>query len=99
MNQHDDIDTLPADTPTTTQIATTPTRVDRDGHDVTTTSGEGVNAMARNPLRPGARRKRAWDEMSETDRQVLLESVRQRREAQAVKDAHQLQVLSQRSYR
>ncbi|WP_156364644.1 MULTISPECIES: hypothetical protein [unclassified Aeromicrobium] len=55
--------------------------------------------MARNPLRSGARRKRAWDEMSETDRQVLLETVRQRREAQAMKDAHQLQVLSQRSYR
>lgn len=94
MNQHQNTDTLPADTPTTDQIATAPTRTDRDG-----IPGEGVNAMARNPLRPGARRKRAWDEMSETDRQVLLESVRQRREAQAVKDAHQLQVLSQRSYR
>lgn len=94
MNQHQNTDTLPADTPTTDQIATAPTRTDRDGN-----SGEGVNAMARNPLRSGARRKRAWDEMSETDRQVLLETVRQRREAQAVKDAHQLQVLSQRSYR
>lgn len=99
MNQHQNTDTLPADTPTTDQIATAPTRTDRDGQPTTWTWGEGVNAMARNPLRSGARRKRAWDEMSETDRQVLLETVRQRREAQAVKDAHQLQVLSQRSYR
>ena len=96
MNQHDDIDTLPADTPTTTQIATTPTRVDRDGHDVTTTSGEGVNARARKPERSRARRKRAWDEMSDTDRQVLLEAVRQRREMQALQDAHRLQMLTQR---
>lgn len=94
MNQHQNTDTLPADTPTTDQIATAPTRTDRDEY-----PGEGVNVMARNPLRSGARRKRAWDAMSETDRQVLLETVRQRREAQAVKDAHQLQVLSQRSYR
>ncbi|MCX6405422.1 MAG: hypothetical protein NTV28_00730 [Propionibacteriales bacterium] len=96
MNQHDDIDTLPADTPTTTQIATTPTRGDRDGHDVTTTSREGVNAMARKPERSRARRKRAWDEMSDTDRQVLLEAVRQRREMQALQDAHRLQMLTQR---
>lgn len=99
MNQHQNTDTLPADTPTTDQIATTHTRVVRDGHSTTRTPGEGVNAMARNPLRTGARRKRAWDEMSDTDRQVLLETVRQCREAQAAKDAHQLQVLSQRSYR
>ena len=53
--------------------------------------------MARKLGRP--RVKRAWDDMSETDRQVLLETVRQRREAQAVRDAQQLQVVTQRSYR
>ncbi|WP_158509183.1 hypothetical protein [Aeromicrobium erythreum] len=52
--------------------------------------------MARKPERSRARRKRAWDEMSDTDRQVLLETVRQRREMQAVQDAHRLQMLTQR---
>ena len=48
---------------------------------------EGVNAMnlfSRDPERKRAlrsERKRAWDELSEIDRAVLLESVRQRREA------------------
>jgi hypothetical protein len=44
------------------------------------TDGEGVKAVGiRNP-RKG--RKRAWDELSEIDRAVLLESVRQRRKVQ-----------------
>lgn len=88
---HQNTDTLPADTPTTDQIATTPTGVARDAG-----PGEGVNAMARKPERSRARRKRAWDEMSDTDRQVLLETVRQRREMQALQDAHRLQMLTQR---
>jgi hypothetical protein len=87
--KHENTDTLPADTPTTDPIATTPTQVARDAD-----PGEGVNAMSRK-----SSRKRAWDSMSETDRAVLLETVRQRREAQARRDAHQLQVLTQRSYR
>lgn len=88
--KHQNTPTLPADTtPTTTEPATGTTRDDLPG--------EGVNAMARKLGRP--RVKRAWDDMSETDRQVLLETVRQRREAQAVRDAQQLQVVTQRSYR
>lgn len=86
---HENTDTLPADTPTTDQIATTFTQVHRDAD-----PGEGVNAMSRK-----SSRKRAWDAMSETDRQVLLETVRQHREAQAAKDALQLQMMTQRPYR
>ncbi len=44
----------------------------------TGTVGEGVKAMAIFEARQ-ARGKRAWDELSEIDRAVLLESVRQRR--------------------
>jgi hypothetical protein len=95
--KHQNTPTLPADTTTTTPITSAPTRADRDELGTTWTPGEGVNAMARKLGRP--RVKRAWDEMSETDRQVLLETVRQRREAQAVRDAQQLQVMSQRAYR
>jgi hypothetical protein len=54
-------------------------------HQVTPTDGtpgEGVNEVALfKPRR--ARVARAWDELSEIDRQVLLESVRQRRKHQA----------------
>lgn len=46
-----------------------------------TDTGEGVKAVAPFESRKN-RRKRAWDEMSEIDRAVLLESVRQRRKAQ-----------------
>jgi hypothetical protein len=47
----------------------------------TGTHGEGVKAVALFESRRG-RGKRAWDELSEIDRAVLLESVRQRRKAQ-----------------
>lgn len=45
--------------------------------------GEGVNEVAL--FEPRNRVARAWDELSEIDRQVLLESVRQRRRYQAHK--------------
>ena len=50
--------------------------------------GEGVKAVALFESRKG-RVTRAWDEMSEIDRIVLLESVRQRRKAQQHK--HQIE--------
>lgn len=77
MNSQNPNTTLPADIPTTTTDPTTGS-----------TTREGVNAMAPQP-RQG--RKRAWDEMSETDRQVLLETARLRRELQAVQDAQALE--------
>jgi hypothetical protein len=49
-----------------------------------TDDGKGVKAVAIFESRQ-ARGRRAWDEMSEIDRAVLLESVRQRRKAQARK--------------
>ena len=48
------------------------------------TRGEGVNEVALFEPR-NDRVARAWDELSEIDRQVLLESVRQRRAYQARK--------------
>ena len=51
-----------------------------DPHPTTGTDGEGVKAVG--ILNPRKGRKRAWDEMSEIDRAVLLESVRQRRKVQ-----------------
>lgn len=50
----------------------------------TRTHGEGVKAVALFESRR-ARGTRAWDELSEIDRQVLLEEVRQRRKYQAMK--------------
>lgn len=50
------------------------------------TVGEGVKAVAIFESRQ-ARGSRAWDELSEIDRAVLLESVRQRRVAQKHKAA------------
>ncbi|MRK03172.1 hypothetical protein GEV27_16765 [Aeromicrobium sp. S22] len=47
-------------------------------------AGEGVNAVALFESRR-VRGPRAWDELSEIDRQVLLEEVRQRRKYQALK--------------
>ncbi|MGJ9414440.1 hypothetical protein ACHAAC_17200 [Aeromicrobium sp. CF4.19] len=47
--------------------------------------------------RPG--RKRAWDEMSEIDRAVLLETVRQRRRAEAIKRSVEAEVYRSRSMR
>jgi len=51
-----------------------------DLHPTTGSDGEGVKAVG--ILNPRKGRKRAWDEMSEIDRAVLLESVRQRRKVQ-----------------
>lgn len=51
-----------------------------DLHPTTGTDGEGVKAVG--ILDPRKGRKRAWDEMSEIDRAVLLETVRQRRRVQ-----------------
>lgn len=51
-----------------------------DLHPTTGTDGEGVKAVGILNSRKGS--KRAWDEMSEIDRVVLLESVRQRRKVQ-----------------
>jgi len=50
----------------------------------TGTPGEGVKEVALFESR-SARGKRAWDELSEIDRQVLLEAVRQRRKHEAHK--------------
>ena len=74
---HQNTHTLPAYDP----IITNPDTVG-------STPGEGVNAMAPKPRQA---RKRAWDEMSETDRRVLLESARMRREGQAAQDARALE--------
>lgn len=43
--------------------------------------------------------KRAWDEMSEIDRAVLLESVRQQRKAQAQKQKIQSEIYNLRANR
>jgi hypothetical protein len=48
--------------------------------------GEGVRAMAIFESRR-VRDKRAWDELAEIDRAVLLETVRLRREAQRQRQA------------
>jgi hypothetical protein len=48
-----------------------------------TTTGEGVRDVALFESRRGG--KRAWDELSEIDRLVLLEAVRQRRKYEAHK--------------
>lgn len=75
MNQTDQ--TLPADIQTTT---TDPT-IDR-------VPGEGVKAMTASEKK--RRTKRAWDEMSTTDREVLMESVRARRQASVERDTREL---------
>lgn len=51
-----------------------------DPHPTTGTDGEGVKAVG--ILNRHKDRKRAWDELTEIDRAVLLESVRQRRRIQ-----------------
>lgn len=58
--------------------------------------GEEVKTVAKS-RRPG--RKRAWDEMSEIDRAVLLETVRQRRRAEAIKRSVEAEVYRSRSMR
>ena len=59
-----------------------------DEHD-----GEGVKTVALFESRKG-RETRAWDELSEIDRAVLLESVRQRRKLQRQQQAIYAQVYN-----
>lgn len=68
-----------------------------DLHPTTGTDGEGVKAVG--ILNPRKDRKRAWDEMSEIDRAVLLESVRQRRKVQKQNIAIQNEIYRLRSMR
>ncbi|MEJ7634083.1 hypothetical protein [Aeromicrobium sp.] len=56
-----------------------------------------MKAMAIRNSRKG--RKRAWDELSEIDRAVLLESVRQRRELEKQRAAIYNQIYGIRSNR
>ena len=70
-------------------------------HDVNPTHGshgEEVKAVALSESRKG-RVTRAWDELSEIDRPVLLESVRQRRRAQQQKQTIYTQVHGIRGIR
>jgi hypothetical protein len=71
MNATIDSQLMPAQTPT-------------DPAPTSTTPGEGVKAVAIFESRKD-RVTRPWDELSEIDRAVLLESVRQRRRYQAQK--------------
>jgi hypothetical protein len=68
-----------------------------DLHSTTGTDGEGVKAVG--ILNPRQGRKRAWDEMSEIDRAVLLETVRQRRKTQKQNIAIQNEIYRLRSMR
>jgi hypothetical protein len=60
--------------------------------------GEGVNAVALIDLRK-VRTKRARDEMSEIDRQILLEAVRQRRNREALKTRIYSELYGMRTYK
>ena len=62
------------------------------------TPGEGVKAVALFESRQ-ARGTRAWDELSEIDRQVLLEAVRQRRKHQAHKTRIYSELYGMRTYK
>ena len=62
------------------------------------TVGEGVKSVAIFEARQ-ARGNRAWDELSEIDRAVLLESVRQRRIQQKRKRSIESSIYSMRSGR
>ena len=66
-------------------------------HPTSGTDGEGVKAVGILSSRKG--RKRAWDEMSEIDRAVLLESVRQRRKVQQQQTAIYSELYGVRSNR
>ena len=68
-----------------------------DHQPTTGTDGEGVKAVSNLNFRK--RRKRAWDEMSEIDRVVLLESVRQRRKIQKQNIAIHNEIYRLRSMR
>lgn len=62
------------------------------------TSGEEVKTVAIFESRP-ARVTRVWDEMSEIDRAVLLEAVRQRRKAELNKQRHYAEIYNLRRFR
>lgn len=62
------------------------------------TVGKGVKSVAIFEARQ-ARGKRAWDELSEIDRAVLLESVRQRRNLQKRKTSIESTIYALRSNR
>ena len=64
----------------------------------TGTAGEEVKAVA---LFESSKRRdaRAWDELSEIDRQVLLESVRQRRKHEAHKQRIYTELFGMRTYK
>ena len=70
----------------TLQLDLMPAQNPSDSTSTIGNSGEGVKAMAIFESRLG-RDKRAWDELSEIDRAVLLETVRLRREAQRQRQA------------
>jgi hypothetical protein len=74
MTTHTDPRLMPAQNPT------------KPTQNTATDDGKGVKAVAIFESRR-ARGTRAWDEMSEIDRAVLLETIRQRRKAQARKRA------------
>ena len=57
-----------------------------DSSPTTGTDGEGVKDVAMFESRRARGKKRAWDELSELDRLVILESVRQRRKLRAHQD-------------
>lgn len=87
--------------PDTTLMPTPPDRsipTDESIRPTHGTHGEGVKAVALFESRQG-RVTRAWDELSEIDRAVLLESVRQRRRVQQQKQAIYTQVYGVRSNR
>ncbi len=64
----------------------------------TGTVGEGVKSVAIFEARQ-ARGKRAWDELTEIDRAVLLESVRQRRIEQKRKRSIESSIYGLNTYR
>ena len=63
-----------------------------DIHPTTGTDGEEVKSVAIFESRK--ERKRAWDELPEIDRAVLLESVRQRRKIQQHKMAIEAEIYA-----
>jgi hypothetical protein len=70
----------------TTQLELMPAQNPTDPTSTTGSIGEEVTAMAIFESRR-VRDKRAWDEVAEIDRAVLLETVRRRREAQRQRQA------------
>jgi hypothetical protein len=76
----------------------TPAQAPTTRHPTATTPREEVMAMAVSKSRK-ARAARAWDELSEIDRMVLLEAVRQRRRLKAQHESFESGLNSLRSWR